>query len=231
MKSGNLSCILNTVIGGLLDTSSRIAVQSANRSTMNATTKTVSSSSTFLLDEHAGSDILSFGPRNTSQLTVPMELGESSIIHWPLPSNSNVAFGAHEHPSSLDILSFGPSNNPQLSAQMESQESPIIHWPLPSSNSNFPGGPGSTSSDLPSSHLSSLPSTVPIWCSLSGAVVSGQANAVAALRNENAESEPLFIAPRSKNLHTDGQQSQLESVSLNVGKIPLNIILLNKLCY
>ncbi len=231
MKSGNLSCILNTVIGGLLDTSSRIAVQSANRSTMNATTKTVSSSSTFLLDEHAGSDILSFGPRNTSQLTVPMELGESSIIHWPLPSNSNVAFGADEHPRSSDILSFDPSNTSQLSAPMESQELPIIHWPLPSFNSNFPGKPASTSSDFPSTHFNSLPSTVPTWYSLSGSVVSGQANAVAALRNENAESEPLLIAPRSNNLHTDGQQSELETASLNIGKIPLNIILIHKLCH
>ncbi len=217
----------STLYGLLPDTSSssRIEMQNASRSTANAKAKQLNPVSTAKSDKHAmSSDILSYGIRNTSQLTAPMELEESAIIHWPLPSNSNVAFGGDKHARSSGILSFDSINTSQSSAPMESQESQIINWPLPSYNSNFHGGPGSTSSELPSTHLNPLPSTDPTWCFLSGSVVSGQTNAFAGLRNENVDSEPMIIAPRSNNLHTDGQQSQLETVSLKIGKILLNII-------
>lgn len=209
---------------------SRIEMQNISRATMDGKTKQWQPVSTYKLDFHARpSYSLSYDPRNTSQLTVPMELGESAIIHWSLPSNSNVTGGVDEYARSSDILPFCSSNALKLSAPMELRESPIIHWPLPSSNSNINGGPGSSSSERPSTHLNPLTSAVPASCFLSGSVVSGETNAFPLLGNENAVSNPLIIAPRSSNLHTDGQQTQVEAVPLNIGKIPLNTIC--KLCY
>ena len=212
----------NTSHGSMLDTSSsRIEMQNASRSAVDATTKLIRPVSTIKLNNQASSsDVPSNGPRNTSHLTAPMELGESAIIHWPLPSNLNVTGAADGHNrSSADMISL------KLSAPTEWLESPIIHWPLPSSNSNITGRPGLYSSERHSGQLNPSPSTVPTWCSISGSVVSGQAiNTVAALRNENSESVPLIIAPGSNNLHRNGQQAQVETVPLNIGKIPLNTI-------